>query len=106
MHHPCYCGQFRTKKVILDGNKNSLDFRLQDAFKSRMEAHELRLEFPERKSAPPVEIVDTGDPDIPAPEREFIPTMYEGHHQLYAGLVKQIALETHMCYMEDVPTAE
>merc|ERR1719253_201285 len=104
MHHPCYCGQFRTKKVILDGNKNSLDFRLQPPMQGKFDTHELRIEFAERNAAPPVEIVDTGDPDIPQPERDFLPTMYEGHHQIYAGLVKQIALETHMAYLhDDVP---
>jgi len=107
--HPCYSGTMRTKKAILNGDKGSMDFQLTDAFKGRLVKdvgddgqYEMYLNLPDRDSNPPPEFTpDPNNPDALPPDHTPEPTTYDGYSAISAGIAKEIAAETKMCYIED-----
>jgi hypothetical protein len=104
MQHPLYSGQNRTKKAILNGDKGSIDFQIQEANRGEFVTGEgsppedWYLSFEARNRVP--EKPPNDDPDLieetPPPE----PTIYEGFQKIYAGLVEEITKECAMCCVE------
>merc|ERR1712216_289389 len=90
--HPLYSGQNRTKKAIMNGDKGSIDFQIQEAN---------RGEFVTGEGGPPEDWYLSFEarnrvPEKPPPE----PTIYEGFQKIYAGLVEEITKECAMCCVE------
>lgn len=106
--HPLYSGTNRTKKAIMNGDKGSINFQFAkngSDYQGKLDGTDnvwyLSFEARNATKQPPPPAEDDLDPDVvyepPPPE----PTLYEGFHQIYSGLVKEIALETAMCCIED-----
>lgn len=96
--HPCYNGQFKTKKVLMTGEKGQRDLRMKEEYMGVMDRMGETLSFKDRNSvmkADPAEGgagTEGGDPTATAgddeglPEATFAPTAYKGNAQIYAGL--------------------
>jgi hypothetical protein len=99
--HPLYSGQNRTKKAIMNGDKGSINWQIQEAHRGQFVVNEddtWYLSFEARNRI--VEKPPNDDPDIieetPPPE----PTLYDGYKEIYAGLVKEVTMECAMCMVE------
>lgn len=104
--HPCYNGQFKTRKVVMLGaEQGSRDLRLKSEYMGVMDRASDTLSFQERNCSPPApppaekteeEAEQSEEPAEPAepPAPAFEPTAYVGHAQIYAGLQTEILEET------------
>lgn len=104
--HPCYSGTNRTKKAIMNGEKGSIDFRLDKQSVGQLDPADgaWYLTFAERDSGekpPPPEDPDLVDPDELPPEPELVPTQREGVHEVSACIVKEVTLERNLISIED-----
>lgn len=85
--HPCYNGQFKTKKMVMTGESGSRDLRMKKEYMGVMQREKETLTFSDRNSVPAPD--DGGPPTAP-----FTPTVYKGGGQIYAGLLKEVLEET------------
>lgn len=99
--HPCYNGQFKTKKVLMTGEKGNKDLRMQVNYQGIMDRMGDTLTFKDRNSIrkeekPEGEENNTfGDSvDDGLPEQTFAPTVYKGNAPIYAGMLCEILEET------------
>jgi len=90
--HPCFCGQNKTRKVLLNGQKDSRDLRITDENTGRMDRMTQALEFPSRNSTK----VKEGEEDF----LMFTPTKFSKSHGIYAGL-DEISMEGAVAIQDD-----
>lgn len=76
--HPCFCGQNKTKIVLLNGMKNSRDMRITEENTGTLDRMGRCLEFPNRNSTKAAE----GQEDFVM----FTPTKYAQSNGIYAGI--------------------
>eukprot|EP00397_Hematodinium_sp_SG-2012_P026086 GEMP01027298.1.p1 GENE.GEMP01027298.1~~GEMP01027298.1.p1 ORF type:complete len:486 (+),score=119.64 GEMP01027298.1:58-1515(+) len=89
--HPAFCGQNKTKRVLLNGEKDSRDMRVKEESVGGIDRLSQFLEFPTRNSAEPGGGEDLG---------MFIPTKYPLFHGIYAGIL-EMTLEGTVAIKDD-----